>query len=122
MRRVKILTIILAIVLLGLIAFGGIYIQTQNRMENKVKDYKLGRELDSERIVELKVVEEESEEENTETAENSESTQSTETTANTEETENSENTENTVEKTEEEQMEEKIKDYETVKNTMENRL
>lgn len=122
MRRVKILTIILAIVLLGLIAFGGIYIQTQNRMENKVKDYKLGRELDSERIVELKVVEEESEEENTETAENSESTQSTETTATTEETENSENTENTVEKTEEEQMEEKIKDYETVKNTMENRL
>ena len=58
MRKVKIITIILAILLLSLIAFGGIYIQTQNRMENKVRGYQLGRELDSQRVVELKVAEE----------------------------------------------------------------
>lgn len=33
--------------------FGGIYIQTQNRMENKVKDYQLGREISKGRLVEL---------------------------------------------------------------------
>ena len=55
MRKVKILTIVLAIVLVTLVAFGGVYIKTQNRMENKVKDYSLGRELEGARVAEIKV-------------------------------------------------------------------
>ena len=59
MKKVKIATIILAIVLIALVAFGGVYIKTQNRMENKVKDYDFGRELKGGRVVELTVVKEE---------------------------------------------------------------
>lgn len=68
MRKVKILTIVLAIVLVTLVAFGGVYIQTQNRMENKVKDYSLGRELEGARVAEIKVAQsdEDSEKQNTE--------------------------------------------------------
>ena len=126
MRRVKILTIVLVIVLLSLIAFGGIYIQTQNRMENKVRDYKLGRELDSQRVVELKVAQEETDstkdEENTEsgTTESTEATENTEATESTEATENTETTENTEDSNK--TNEETIKNYETVKTTIENRL
>ncbi len=80
MKKVKIFTIILAIILITMIAFGGIYVQKQNRMENKVKDYELGRELKSQRVVELKIKEVEndstnSEEEKTETAETTESSE-----------------------------------------------
>ncbi len=63
MRKVKIITIILAIITVTLIAFGGIYVQEQNRMENKVKDYQLGRELDGGRIIELKIANESDSEE-----------------------------------------------------------
>ena len=68
MRKVKILTIVLAIVLVTLVAFGGVYIQTQNRMENKVKDYSLGRALEGARVAEIKVAQsdEDSGEQNTE--------------------------------------------------------
>jgi len=55
MKKVKIITIILGIVLITLIAFGGLYIKTQNRMENKIKDYALSRELKGGRVIELKV-------------------------------------------------------------------
>ena len=55
MKKVKITTIILAIILVTLVAFGGIYIKTQNRMENKVKDYDFGRELEGGRVIELQV-------------------------------------------------------------------
>lgn len=55
MKKVKITTIILAIILIVLVAFGGVYIKTQNRMEDKVKEYSFGRELKGERLVELKV-------------------------------------------------------------------
>ena len=55
MKKIKITTIILAIILVTLVAFGGVYIKTQNRMENKVKEYTLGRELEGSRKVELKV-------------------------------------------------------------------
>ena len=80
MKKVKILTIVLAIILVTLIAFGGIYLPTQNRMENKVKDYELGRELDSQRVIELKIKEN--------STDNSEENSSEETTdsGNTEET------------------------------------
>ena len=56
MKNVKIITIILAIILVTAIAFGGVYIKTQNRMENKVKEYLLGRELQGGRIVGMQVV------------------------------------------------------------------
>lgn len=55
MKKVKIITIILAIILVTLVAFGGVYIKTQNRMENKVKDYDFGRDLKGGRVVGLKV-------------------------------------------------------------------
>lgn len=55
MKKIKITTIILAIILVTLVTFGGVYIKTQNRMENKVKEYTLGRELEGSRKVELKV-------------------------------------------------------------------
>ena len=55
MKKVKITTIILAIILIVLVAFCGVYIKTQNRMEDKVKEYSLGRELKGERLIELKI-------------------------------------------------------------------
>ena len=39
MKKVKILTIVLAIILIIMVGFFGIYIQKQNRMENEIKDY-----------------------------------------------------------------------------------
>ena len=54
MKKVKITTIILAIILIVLVAFGGVYIKTQNRMEDKVKEYSLGRELKGERLINWK--------------------------------------------------------------------
>lgn len=55
MKKVKIITIVLAIILVTLVAFGGVYTKKQNRMENQVKDYDFGREIHGERVVELKV-------------------------------------------------------------------
>ena len=55
MKRIKITTIILAIILVALVAFAGVYIKTQNRMENKVKEYTFGREISGGRVVEVKV-------------------------------------------------------------------
>ena len=55
MKKVKIITVILAVVLVTLVAFAGVYMQTQNRMENKVKNYALSKELDGERIIQIKV-------------------------------------------------------------------
>ena len=66
MKRVKITTIILAIILVTLVAFAGVYIKTQNRMENKVKDYSLGRELKGGRVIEMQVVKDEGETSNKE--------------------------------------------------------
>lgn len=94
MKKVKITTIILAIILITLVAFGGVYIKTQNRMENKVKEYQLGRELSGGRVIELKVVTEE------------ESTEG----------EDSEVSESETKKTY------TVEDYETVKATIEKRL
>lgn len=55
MKKVKITTIILAIILITLVAFGGVYIKTQNRMENKVKGYELARDIKGGRLVTLKI-------------------------------------------------------------------
>ena len=55
MKNVKITTIILAIILVVLVGFAGVYVKTQNRMEDNVKEYSFGRELDGERLIELKI-------------------------------------------------------------------
>lgn len=55
MKRIKILTITLAIVLITLISFCGVYEQYQNRMENKVKEYLYAMDLEGARNVRLKV-------------------------------------------------------------------
>ena len=58
MKKIKILTIILIIILITIIAFGGIYIQKQNRMENQVKDYSYAMDIAGSRIIRLKVSDE----------------------------------------------------------------
>lgn len=55
MKKVKILTITLAIILITMISFCGIYVQYQNRMEDKVKDYSYAMDLKGTRNVRLKV-------------------------------------------------------------------
>lgn len=55
MKKVKILTIILAIILVSMVAFLGVYTKVQNRMENHVKDYSYAMDLDGIRSVRLKV-------------------------------------------------------------------
>jgi len=59
MKKTKLITIILGIVLISLIAFAGIYVKKQNRMENIIKKYEFGMNLDGVRQIELKVAEEE---------------------------------------------------------------
>ena len=55
MKKIKILTIILAIVAITMISFLGIYVQYQNRMENKVKDYNYAMDLKGARNIKLEV-------------------------------------------------------------------
>lgn len=57
-NKLKKVTIILAIILVCLVSFIGVYVQVQNRMENKVKDYSLGMNLKGSRVITLKVSEE----------------------------------------------------------------
>ena len=53
MKKVKKLTIILAIVLLSLISFIGIYVEEQNIMKNIVKEYDLGMNLSGYREIRM---------------------------------------------------------------------
>ncbi len=55
MKKIKISTITLAIILVAITAFWGVYVQTQNRMENKVKDYSYEMDLKGARNIRLKV-------------------------------------------------------------------
>lgn len=55
MKKVKIITATLLIILITMVAFFGIYVQVQNRMENKVKDYSYAMDIDGTRVVRLKV-------------------------------------------------------------------
>lgn len=119
MKKVKILTIALAIILVTLIAFGGIYIQTQNRMENKVKNYELGRELNSQRVIELKIKETSStDSENSSTDEKTDSSEE----STSEETTNTDNSDETNSNNSEEETKLTVKDYENAKKVMEKRL
>lgn len=55
MKKIKILTITLAIIAITMIAFLGIYTQVQNRMENQVKDYESAMDLKGSRNIRLTV-------------------------------------------------------------------
>lgn len=55
MKKVKLLTITLIIVLVAMVAFVGVYVQKQNRMEDKVRDYSYSMDLKGTRNVTLKV-------------------------------------------------------------------
>ena len=55
MKKIKILTITLAIIAVTMIAFLGVYIPVQNRMENQVKQYDLAMDLKGSRNIRLKV-------------------------------------------------------------------
>ena len=58
MKKIQLVIKILAVALVVAIAFIGIYVQKQNRMENVVKDYTLGMDLEGSRMVKLKVSDE----------------------------------------------------------------
>lgn len=119
MKKVKILTIALAILLVTLVAFGGVYIQTQNRMENKVRNYELGRELNSQRVIELKIKETS---DNT-SSDDTKETSSEETNASSEKDSVDETNTNSTQETEKTIDNELIeKDYENAKKIMEKRL
>lgn len=61
MKKIQLVTKILAVILVVAIAFVGIYVQKQNRMENVVKDYSWGMDLEGARVIELKVSDEKKE-------------------------------------------------------------
>lgn len=58
MKKTKLLTITLIIVLVAMVAFFGVYVQKQNRMEDKVRDYSYSMDLKGARNVTLKVSQE----------------------------------------------------------------
>ena len=55
MKKIKIITIILAIMLVSMVAFFGVYNKIQNRMENQVKSYEYAMDIKGVRNVRLKV-------------------------------------------------------------------
>ena len=55
MKKIKLITIILAIVLVTMVAFFGVYVPIQNRMENRVKDYQYAMDLEGGRNIKLSV-------------------------------------------------------------------
>lgn len=55
MKKIKITTIILLIILVVMVSFFGIYTKVQNRMENKVKEYSLDMDLKGARYIKLSV-------------------------------------------------------------------
>ena len=57
-KKIQLITKILLVAILVAIAFVGIYVQKQNRMENVVKDYTWGMDLTGTRVIELEVSDE----------------------------------------------------------------
>ena len=55
MKKIKIITITLLVILITMVSFFGVYVHTQNRMENKVRDYELDMDLNGARYVRLTV-------------------------------------------------------------------
>ncbi len=116
-NTIKTILIILIIVLLGLVSFGGVYQKSLNSMKNVVKDYNYGMDFGRTLLIGLKIEEKdvsskETTDKNTEETANSE----TEKTGETETTETTENKENT------EQKPIVRNDIESAKDKIENRL
>lgn len=61
MKLIKLLTIILAIILIAMVGFFGIYTQDRNKMSNKVKEYSYAMDIDGSRNIKLIVNTESSE-------------------------------------------------------------
>lgn len=55
MKKIKIITILLAIISVSMIAFLGVYTKVQNRMENTIKNYSYAMDINGVRNVRLKV-------------------------------------------------------------------
>ena len=55
MKKLKLLTILLTVVLVAMVAFFGVYVLKQNRMENRVKDYSYMMDLKGGRNIILSV-------------------------------------------------------------------
>lgn len=55
MKKIKLLTIVLAIALITMISFGGVFVQYQNRMVNNLPEYALTMDLKGARNIRLKV-------------------------------------------------------------------
>lgn len=55
MKKIKILTITLAMIAITMVAFFGVYTQVQNRMENQVKEYSKAMDLKGSRNITLTV-------------------------------------------------------------------
>ena len=55
MKKIKLVTITLVIIAITMIAFFGIYMPKQNRMENIVKDYSYAMDIEGSRNIRLKV-------------------------------------------------------------------
>ena len=53
MKKIKIITITVLIILITMVSFFGVYVHVQNRMENQVKDYELDMDLKGARYVRL---------------------------------------------------------------------
>ena len=56
--KIKTITIILAIILVALVGFFGVYTHVQNRMENQVKEYSYATDINGARKLKLKVSDE----------------------------------------------------------------
>lgn len=97
-NKIKLFTEILAIVVIVLVSFVGVYKQDYNKMINQVKEYKFSKDLDGYREVVLEVSNEEDKENNTnnESTENSDNTESFDENKNEENAENNSNSENTT--------------------------
>ena len=55
MKKVKILTMVLIIVLISIVAFIGVYVHVQNRMDNKVKGYDYAMDIEGGRVATYKL-------------------------------------------------------------------
>ena len=53
MKKIKIITMIVLVILITMVSFFGVYVHVQNRMENQVRDYALDMDLDGARYVKL---------------------------------------------------------------------
>ena len=53
MKKIKIITMIVLIILITMVSFFGVYMPIQNRMENKVREYALDMDLEGARQIRL---------------------------------------------------------------------